>query len=392
MVEKNYRKLDIGEGRYAILDNEDFDDVSLFRWHWNGSSEQGYARRSTWNKEQGEFHTLHRFILQDEICEYAEKYSIENKQVVVNFKNGNSLNCRKENMKLTTRKNSSQDYIRSKHKSYFKDSKTGNFRITLSHQGKKIFYATVSTEEEAKNVINHFAETKPELRLKKREVSVKIHFEEINFITQKESSTGFKGVYKKRESLYDAKIKVKGKGIFIKSGKTALEAAFYYDEYIDKNNLDPSRKNNLTEKQVSSIDFSHKGTSKYKGVSFIKSKNKWEASIIVEGKSTFLGHFTHEVNGAKAYNDYVIENNIDRKLNSLDDIDFSKYIEPVKNKASKYYGVSYTPNYTKKWRVQFQVNKKTFLVGRFETELEAGKRANEFIIENKLNKKLNELD
>lgn len=47
---------------------------------------------------------------------------------------------------------------------------------------------------------------------------------------------------------------------------------------------------------------SHKNsTSKYLGVCWDKSRNKWKASIRVNGKSKNIGRFTDEIEAAKAY-------------------------------------------------------------------------------------------
>lgn len=43
------------------------------------------------------------------------------------------------------------------------------------------------------------------------------------------------------------------------------------------------------------------GTSKYTGVSWIKSRNKWGSSIYINGKSKFLGRFTSELEAHQAY-------------------------------------------------------------------------------------------
>ena len=42
-------------------------------------------------------------------------------------------------------------------------------------------------------------------------------------------------------------------------------------------------------------------TSVYPGVSWVKSREKWEASIRIEGKKRFLGRFTNELEAAYTY-------------------------------------------------------------------------------------------
>lgn len=74
-------------------------------------------------------------------------------------------------------------------------------------------------------------------------------------------------------------------------------------DHINGNKLD-NRKSNLrivTVRQNNMNSSSgQKSISKYIGVSFNKSKNKWFASIRVDGKSKHLRYFTNEIDAAKA--------------------------------------------------------------------------------------------
>ena len=52
-------------------------------------------------------------------------------------------------------------------------------------------------------------------------------------------------------------------------------------------------------------------TSGYKGVSFVKKTNKYKSYIRVNRKRIHIGHFLTAVEGAIAYNNYIIENNLE---------------------------------------------------------------------------------
>ena len=52
-------------------------------------------------------------------------------------------------------------------------------------------------------------------------------------------------------------------------------------------------------------------TSGYKGVSFVKDKNKYRSHIKVNKKSIHLGYFLTIEEGAIAYNNYILENNLE---------------------------------------------------------------------------------
>lgn len=48
-----------------------------------------------------------------------------------------------------------------------------------------------------------------------------------------------------------------------------------------------------------------KYSSKYKGVYFVKSRNKWRAQIMINNKKKYLGHFDCELKAAKAYQNAI---------------------------------------------------------------------------------------
>ena len=52
-------------------------------------------------------------------------------------------------------------------------------------------------------------------------------------------------------------------------------------------------------------------TSGYKGVCYHKGNNKYTAQIVVNRKKIHLGYFQTAVEAAKAYNNYIIENNLE---------------------------------------------------------------------------------
>lgn len=53
-----------------------------------------------------------------------------------------------------------------------------------------------------------------------------------------------------------------------------------------------------------------RGLSKYMGVSWVKGRNKWSAECKINGKKHFLGHYLCEIEAAKAYDKFCIENNL----------------------------------------------------------------------------------
>ena len=60
-------------------------------------------------------------------------------------------------------------------------------------------------------------------------------------------------------------------------------------------------------------------TSGFKGVSFCKARNKYVASICNFGEHTHIGYFESAIDAGKAYNAYVITNNLEHTLNTIGD-------------------------------------------------------------------------
>lgn len=55
----------------------------------------------------------------------------------------------------------------------------------------------------------------------------------------------------------------------------------------------------------------------YRGVSWHKSRNKWCTQIRVNSKTISLGYYKTAIEAAKAYNSYVIKNNLEHTLNGV---------------------------------------------------------------------------
>lgn len=78
-------------------------------------------------------------------------------------------------------------------------------------------------------------------------------------------------------------------------------------DHIDNDGLN-NRRSNLricTTKQNARNARSHKGTSKYKGVSWYKQRKKWNANIICDGRQKTIGYFENEIDAALAYDEYA---------------------------------------------------------------------------------------
>lgn len=81
------RLVPLSQGRFAIVDEDDFADVTQHQWHFA----QGQARRTVWVGNQARKQTLPRYLL-----------GLPNRGGKIVFRDGDPLNCRRENLYYVT--------------------------------------------------------------------------------------------------------------------------------------------------------------------------------------------------------------------------------------------------------------------------------------------------
>jgi prophage antirepressor-like protein len=127
--------------------------------------------------------------------------------------------------------------------------------------------------------------------------------------------------YDSSRNYYVASIKHLGKTFNLGNNKSEIECAKLYNQqalYFNQkfntnyllNEIDYNTipKNIYEEIQKVKID---KKSSKYHGVTFTKSKNKWRALLVYNKKQLHLGFFENELDAVSAYNNKAIELNKD---------------------------------------------------------------------------------
>lgn len=140
------------------------------------------------------------------------------------------------------------------------------------------------------------------------------------------------------------------------------------------------------------------GSSNYFGVVYVKTSGKWSSRITIDKKLIFISNSDSEIEAAAQYDLYIINNNLNRKRNFSNE-DLNKllvtnnisYREKNINKTSNFYGVSFN-NSSKRWNSQCWINGKAKHIGSFSSEEDAAIAYNKYIIDNKLNFNLNNID
>jgi hypothetical protein len=140
-------------------------------------------------------------------------------------------------------------------------------------------------------------------------------------------------------------------------------------DHINGDGLDNRRENirlaSPTQNQQNKRKQSAPASSRYKGVTFKTARGRWEASIRVDGKNTFLGRFHDEEAAAHAYDAAArIHHGRFASLNFPDDETWEGETYQPREPESGYKGVKLTGG---KWQARLQVNGVTKSLGYRDT-------------------------
>lgn len=117
-------------------------------------------------------------------------------------------------------------------------------------------------------------------------------------------SSEYVGVHwDKKLSKWYSQIQHKGMRIYLGLYNTEVEASNAYQLALSK----------IKDGSFNSDDYKPKFSSKYKGISYAKSNNKWKAYIVINGKKKHLGYFKTELEAHEAYQDKLNELNNTKK-------------------------------------------------------------------------------
>ncbi len=117
------------------------------------------------------------------------------------------------------------------------------------------------------------------------------------------------------QELYRATIRFNKKGIILGHFKEEIHAAIAYNIKALELYKIEAKLNNIPNWKT--IDITKKRTSTFHGVSFKQKPKKWETSVYFNGKHNYIGSYKSELEAANAYNEFIIKNNIDKKINIL---------------------------------------------------------------------------
>ena len=185
-----------------------------------------------------------------------------------------------------------------------------------------------------------------------------------------------------------AKISVDGKqhtiGYYENEEEAAIDYARAVFKYKGQDALDKAREAidlSGVPSQLPILKGIKEGSSKYIGVSFDKTRNKWRMKIMIDGKERTIGLYENESDAATDYARAVFkyqgQDALDkiRKQNSLTSgvppmPPIPKYKGRIKEGPSKYAGVTFSKP-RNKWQAKITIDYKQHHIGWYENEKEA---------------------
>lgn len=130
------KSIPLTRGKYALIDDDDYERVSRYKWQYSTHVNGGYAVHNSW--KEGKMY-LHRFVM-------GAASSQE-----VDHVNRDRLDCRKENLRFCTHKQNQRNIYKQNSTGYkgVTNHYKNKYRAKITVDGKYIGLGTYDTAEQA---------------------------------------------------------------------------------------------------------------------------------------------------------------------------------------------------------------------------------------------------
>lgn len=139
------KKIKLTQGKYALVDNEDYEFLSKYKWCFSPSG-TGYAERRDKKSLTGKIIRMHRFILDAP------------KDKIVDHKNMNGLDNRRNNLRLCTKSENMRNRNKTRiNKSGFKGvylDFNGQWKAQIKIKGKNVSLGRFDKKVDAAKAYN----------------------------------------------------------------------------------------------------------------------------------------------------------------------------------------------------------------------------------------------
>ena len=142
------KKIKLTQNQYALVDDEDFEMVSKYKWYYN----KGYARRVFGKRPNRKWIFMHRFIMNPI------------KKVFLDHINGVGIDNRKSNLRFATNSENMRNRKIHKnntsgHKGVYWDKEKNKWRVTIKCNNKKFYFGYFTNVLDASKAYNQGAKT-----------------------------------------------------------------------------------------------------------------------------------------------------------------------------------------------------------------------------------------
>lgn len=405
-------KLELKEGIYTIIDDDDYEKVSQHRWHvTRHSNTKRYIIQMYLN---GERFTLWSFI-------YGNTNGLE-----IDHINRNIFDNRKCNLRTCSR----VDNIRNREKLI---TNTSGYKGVTYHKHSKCWVAQI--HKNGKQIVVGRSKNDPiAAAIAYDNAAREIHgkFACLNFPTQEElpnvfdfdsipitkqiapkktlptsNTSGYRGVHWNKEvKRWGVALRINGKRKTIGYYNDKIKAALIYDHHAFitfgddalLNFPDPSTRPNIdiNEPEIRKV-ITKSNTSGYRGVGWSEKDKKWTATLIIKNKQVERQYFNNIINAALAFDDMARKYHGEKytKVNFPDINNRPSYIDESsdrtkiigKRNTSGYKGVIYLQKYNK-WRATCSINGKNVTNSKYTDKISAALGYDE-MVESNPNQKIN---